>query len=193
MTDLFGVVLAGGRSSRMGVDKSLLSFHEIPQREYLFSLLSSFCVDVYTSCRTGQHVPAHLNPVIDHLAMDSPLNGLLSVFDSMSERAWLSVPVDMPFIGNEAVEFLLTHRDPSKLATCFLDSDGEKPEPLFTVWEREAISDLREFCKAGGVSPREFLLSSSVNLLTVPDAHWLLNVNTMTDWEKWKAIVNSRS
>lgn len=48
------LILAGGRSTRMGTDKSLLTYHHQPQWRYLYELLTPYCSTVFVSCRADQ-------------------------------------------------------------------------------------------------------------------------------------------
>lgn len=183
-----GLILAGGRSSRMGSDKSLIDYHGKPQREFLFDLLSSFCSEVFISCKEGDAVPEQLNPLIDVFDMDSPLNGILSAFTKDPTSSWLAVAVDMPFVNSDTVKYLLGHRDANKVASCFRDSEGEKPEPLLTLWEPGAYPLLKFFYEEGNISPRNFLEHNDICLLTIPDRKALLNVNSK---DELKRIRNS--
>jgi len=182
--DLYGLVLAGGKSSRMGFDKGLIPYHGTPQREHLFNLLSEFCETVFTSCHKSQHVPLSFNPVYDFFEVESPLNGILSAFQLFSKKAWLTVAVDMPNVDKKVLEFLTASRNRSKTATCFYDSDGINPEPLLTIWEPAAFSPLMTFIKAGNISPREFLLKSDIALVKLPFPQALENINSTQDFEK---------
>jgi len=183
---LNGLVLAGGRSSRMGSDKGLIQYHAMPQREYLFHLLHKFCQQVFTSCRKEQNVPAAFNPVYDKFDFESPLNGILSAFETNPKTNWLVVAVDMPNITEDVLTYLCTHRDDTKVATCFYDSDGKLPEPLLTIWEAPAFPLLQKFVQKGGISPREFLIANDCMKLTFPDARVHMNVNTPDDLQKLK-------
>ena len=51
---LNGLVLAGGKSQRMGEDKGQINYHGKPQREYLYDLLNGFTESTYMSCRPDQ-------------------------------------------------------------------------------------------------------------------------------------------
>lgn len=173
-----GLILAGGRSSRMGRDKSLISYHGKPQREFLFDLLSSFCGEVFISCKDGDVIPDSLNPLTDRFDIDSPLNGILSAFTKDPTCSWLAVAVDMPFVNSDTLKYLLGHRDTNKVATCFRDSEGEKPEPLLTLWEPGAFPLLKSFYEEGNISPRNFLELNDICMLTIPDKKALLNINS---------------
>lgn len=186
---LNGLILAGGKSSRMGFDKSLIEFHNKPQREVLFDLLKKYCKEVYLSCKNVTAIPETLNPLPDQYDMDSPLNGILSAFKKESSCAWLMVAVDMPFIDDVALQFLTDRRDPEKTATCFLDSDEKLPEPLFTIWEPKAYDLLKDFHARGNISPRSFLQHHDIKLLDIPDKKTLMNINSQEELKKVKGFV----
>ena len=175
---LHGLVLAGGRSSRMKKDKGLISYHNKPQREHLFELLSQCCEYVFTSCRKEQKIPSSLNPIYDAFNLESPLNGILSTFEKHLNVAWLAVAVDMPYVNENVLQFLIAHRNPAKVATCFYDSDGKLPEPLLTIWEPSAFIPLKTFWKEGGISPREFLIGHECEKLQYHDPQFHININT---------------
>jgi molybdopterin-guanine dinucleotide biosynthesis protein A len=175
---IYGLVLAGGRSSRMGRDKGLIVYNDKPQREYIADLLRKFCAQVYVSCKTREYIPAELNPLPDQFELESPLNGILSAFRKNDTVAWLTVPVDMPYVDEAALAYLLNHRDTNKMATCFVDSDGKHPEPLLALWEARAAAPLKKYYESGGISPREFLKQQNILLLQPPDKRIYQNINT---------------
>lgn len=175
---IFGLILSGGRSLRMGQDKGLIPYYGKPQREHLHDLLNKFCDEVYLSCKTTEDTPKFLNPIVDRYDLNSPLNGILSAFEHTPSVAWITVPVDMPMIDEQAIQFLIDHRDTNKLATCFVDSDGEKPEPLFALWEPDAFELLKRYHAAGEFSPRKFLMEHPVSLLNPPSKTIYQNINT---------------
>jgi len=173
---LNGLILCGGKSTRMGKDKSLINYHGKPQRDYLFDLLRPFCNQVFIS--GSRNSKASQTVIPDHFDLDSPLNGILSAFHFDPFASWLIVPVDMPNVDSKAIEYLINHRNSQKTATCFLDSDRQNPEPLFAIWEAKAKPMLFDFFNSGGVSPRKFLLENDLYALKAPSTSLLRNVNT---------------
>ena len=107
----------------MGHDKSLIEYHNVSQREYLFNMLKNFCASVFTSCKITHTIPIRFNPLPDHYKFDSPMNGILTAFSHDALAAWLTIPIDMPLIDVEIISFLISKRDATKIATCFYDSD----------------------------------------------------------------------
>lgn len=175
---IYGLVLAGGRSSRMGRDKGLIVYNNKPQREYIAELLGKFCSEVYVSCKAKEYIPAAHNPLPDQFYLESPLNGILSAFEKNNSVAWLTVPVDMPYVDEAALAHLITHRNTNKMVTCFIDSDGKHPEPLLALWEAKAAAPLKMYYESGGISPREFLKQQDILLLHPPDKRIYQNINT---------------
>ncbi len=53
-SELYGLVLMGGSSTRMGRDKAAIQYHDRPQAQYLFELVSSFLPNTFVSVRQGQ-------------------------------------------------------------------------------------------------------------------------------------------
>lgn len=173
---LNGLILAGGKSSRLGKDKSLINYHGKPQRDFLVDIIKPFCTQVFVS--QPKNSKASQTVIPDHFDLDSPLNGILSAFHFDPQGAWLTVPVDMPNIDSKAIQYLLNHRDEHKTATCFLDSEGKDPEPLVTIWEAKAKPMLFDFFNSGQFSPKKFLIENDVCLVKPPSLSILTNINT---------------
>ena len=181
---LNGLILAGGKSARIGKDKSLINYHGKAQRDFLVDMLKPFCNQVFVS--GPKNLKASQTIIPDHFDLESPLNGILSAFHFDPLVAWLTVPVDMPNIDSKAIEYLLKHRDEHKTATCFLDSEGQNPEPLFTIWEAKAKPMLFDFFNSGNVSPRKFLIENDVCVIKAPKNSILLNINTEEELQAYQ-------
>ncbi|GAB3756063.1 hypothetical protein GCM10028817_25320 [Spirosoma pomorum] len=180
MTKLNGLVLAGGRSTRMGQDKSLLTYHNKPQREHLTELLLPYCQQVFWSVNADQAVTLSQTTqplIVDAFDVPTPLNGILSAFRQEPDAAWLVVACDMPLLTNRSLNVLIEGRNPAKLATVFYDSDGQLPEPLLGIYEPAFWPVIQKAVAQGEQSPRKLLRTNEIHLLTVPDVRELMNVN----------------
>ena len=102
--DIYGLVLTGGFSKRMGRDKSLLNFHGKPQFAYLFELLQAMCSKVFLSCRKEQsnQFGDQFPKIFDRYDGIGPMNGLLSFFKKHPSKACLLVACDMPLVDKNA-------------------------------------------------------------------------------------------
>lgn len=178
-TDLTGLVLMGGRSTRMGTDKSRLDYHGKPQREYLTDLLTTYCSAVYWSVSAEQAaaLPDASHLIVDQYPNAGPLGGILSAMDAQPGRAWLVVACDLPLLTRLTLDALTAGRNVTQPATGFWDTDHRGPEPLVSLWEPSAGPLLYTFYQTGQHSTRHFLAQYAGSLLTAPDPRELTNVN----------------
>ncbi|MEO1517265.1 MAG: NTP transferase domain-containing protein [Bacteroidota bacterium] len=178
---LAGLVLAGGRSQRMGQDKGLLDYHGKPQRVHLLELLDQYCELVHLSVRPGQVVAIDMATLEDSFCDLGPYGAILSAFRQQPDYAWLVVAVDLPLLGPHALEQLLAARNPSKVATAFYNPETDFPEPLITIWEPRAYPILLQFLAQGHSCPRKVLINSDIELVTLEDPAVLMNANRPED------------
>ncbi|MBC3785241.1 NTP transferase domain-containing protein [Spirosoma utsteinense] len=180
MNKLNGLLLTGGRSTRMGQDKSQLAYHGKPQREHLTDLLRPYCQDVFWSVNADQAADLAGTDqllILDAFDWPGPLNGILSAFRQEPAAAWFVVACDMPLLTTRSFDALINGRDPAKPATVFFDSDGLLPEPLLGIYEPAFGPIIDRAVQGGEFSPRRLLQHYDVQLLSVPDRRELTNVN----------------
>ncbi len=176
---VLGLVLTGGKSSRMGTDKAPLDYGGGEETRRVFALLEEFCHQVFVSCLADQaDLPGRkgLPQIHDRLLGLGPLSGILSAFETRSDATWLVVACDLPRLDRETLAALVKGRDPFRFATAFRGADG-LPEPLCALYEPKARSRLYQFLAAGYASPRKMLENSPVMVLDPPDGNRLANVN----------------
>jgi molybdopterin-guanine dinucleotide biosynthesis protein A len=188
---LYGLVLAGGKSQRMGRDKGLIEYHGLPQREYAYQLLEQVCEKTFLSVRPDQvdELPDALKPLPDTLLGLGPYGAMLSAFQAHPDKAWLVLACDLPLVDREALQFLIENRNSSKIATAFQSPVSDFPDPLLTIWEPKSYLVLLQFLAQGYSCPRKALINSDIELLQAPNPEWLRNVNTEEEFreivEKW--------
>lgn len=176
------LILIGGKSSRMGTDKSLLNYHGKSQREYLHDLAQRFCSEVYFSCREEQKFSE--KTIIDRDSELGPMSGILSAFEYNKNVAWLVLACDMPLIDETSFETLIKHRNPEKVATTFFNNENNAPDPLFTIYEPKAYEQLAEYVKSGNKSPKIFLQNADIQLIKTENVDFLKNINTKEEFDK---------
>lgn len=176
---LNGLVLAGGQSRRMQTDKGSLAYFGKSQRLYVHEMLSPFCQETFVSYANSQdvHQEEQLPVVLDRFASLGPFGGILSALMHNPNAAWLTVACDLPYLTADTLAYLVQNRNPSKLATCFIDSDNRFPEPLVTIWEPRAYPVMLQFLSQGYACPRKVLINTEIELLQAPDTHDFENIN----------------
>lgn len=170
---VWALILAGGRSRRMGSDKALQSWDGRPATLRLRDLASVVCEGVLLSRAPGQELPegwTESDTVRDREVASGPLRGILSAMAAFPDRAWLVVACDQPLLSRELLSTLLAGRDPSKVATSFLDSDGTFPDPMCTLYEPAFAQAALPWIDHPKGCPRKVLLNAPVEILPSPGA-----------------------
>lgn len=183
-----GLVLAGGKSTRMGQDKGAITYYDKPQREYMADLLSKVCQKTFLSVQS--EFKSKVPQIVDTFLDLGPFGGILSAFRKDPNSAWLAVACDVPFVDEKTINLLLSERDTSKLATCFHNPETNFPEPLITLWEPRAYPVLLNFLTLGYSCPRKVLINSEVKEITVPDEQILMNVNTPEEKKQAEQLIH---
>lgn len=182
---LFGLVLAGGASTRMQRDKAAIEYHGQSQLHWTFRLLSHVCAATFVSVRPDQReepTRAGLPQIVDRQPGIGPIAGISAALHAHPKAAWLVVACDLPFLNEQTLRYLIEHRDPRKVATAFKSSHDGLPEPLCAIWEPAAHEPVLAFVAAGKQCPRKFLINADTLLLDLPDARALDNVNTTDEY-----------
>jgi molybdopterin-guanine dinucleotide biosynthesis protein A len=178
---LYGLVLAGGASQRMGQDKAALSFHGKPQLQWAYELLNEVCERSYVSVRPDQRdepTRASLPQIVDTRPGVGPIAGISAALDAHPDAAWLVLACDLPFLSQSTLTHLIAQRDTSRLATAYRSTHDQLPEPLCAIWEPSSRETVAAWIANGKQCPRKLLINSNTALLDQPDARALDNINT---------------
>jgi molybdopterin-guanine dinucleotide biosynthesis protein A len=180
---LYGLVLAGGESRRMGTDKGLLAYHRRSQRAHVASQLAPFCEQVFISVRVDQveSLEPGLTPLLDRHADIGPMAGLLAAFEAHPKAAWLVVACDLPFLTEATIAELIRARGTDWDAVAFAGTDG-RPEPMAAIWEPSIRVALLSAAASERYSLRDALRASRCRLLPTP-GRALFDVDTPADRE----------
>lgn len=190
---LNGLVLAGGKSVRMGFDKSVIEWHGKEQRGYMADILKKICKNVFISCRPEQHEEIkNYKTIADTFTGLGPYGAILSAFRENPDAAWLVTACDLPLLDEETLTYLMQHRDTSKIATTYESPHDGFPEPLITIWEPKAYPILLSFLAQGYSCPRKVLRNNDVRIIKALHPEKLMNVNTQAELNEVRALLQNK-
>lgn len=174
-----GVVLAGGRSRRMGRDKALLDWHG---RSLLDHALARFAEAGIAHAVVSGDRPAHAG-IPDTHPGEGPLAGLLAVAHQHPGRRLLLVPVDMPKLPARLLR-TLSGVEPEAAALHYLDA----PLPLRITITPDLIERLAGWLDdpAGPRALRHLLRELGASALPTPAGFDGVfdNANSPEDWAR---------
>jgi molybdopterin-guanine dinucleotide biosynthesis protein A len=180
---LYGLVLAGGKSRRMGQDKALLLREGQSQLSYIATLLERVARRVFVSARGDQQDDperGRFATIVDRYEDMGPVAGILSAMDEHPDADWLVVACDLPNIDAGTLHYLVEHRGTQPF-TAYRSSHDDLPEPLCAIYAAGSDALLRRFVDEGVHCPRKMLIDSDTLLLDQPNPAALDNINTPDD------------
>jgi molybdopterin-guanine dinucleotide biosynthesis protein A len=181
---LFGLVLAGGASTRMRTDKAALDYHGQPQLRWAFELAMKVCTASFVSVRPDQRddaTRASFPQIVDRQPGIGPIAGISAALLEHPKAAWLVLACDLPFLTEGTLQHLSARRDPHKIATAYRSAHDGLPEPLCAVYEPASRGAILAQVASGRNCPRRFLQDHDVMLLDPRHARALDNANTPED------------
>jgi len=152
LSDLTGLILAGGRAERMGGrDKGLLLLHGQPLVSYAIRLLRPQVGELLISA--NRHLAEYQAfgwPVVSDSIGEfyGPLAGMLAALEVAAKPYVLSVPCDSPLLPADYAR---------RMGTALLDAsaeisvawDGRRLQPVFALLRTELRDSLRDYLAAG--------------------------------------------
>ncbi len=181
---VWGLVLAGGKSRRMGSDKALLRQNGQTQLSLAVALLETQLERVFVSTTAAQADDAErsqFDRIVDRYDNMGPVAGILSAMDKNAEVSWLVLACDLPNIDAATIAYLLDNCSPDHPATAYRSTYDDLPEPLCAIWRPEARKIIDSFVEQDMICPRKILIRSDTQLLSQPNPAALHNINTPED------------
>jgi molybdenum cofactor guanylyltransferase len=179
---LAALLLAGGKSTRMGTDKAQLQYQGAPHWQYVFDVVGKAGVEArYISCRPDQTAQFGNAPVVADTFLElGPMGAILSAFREHPDKAWLVLACDLPLLDAATIDHLIRNRCARASATAFRQPDNPEgfPEPLVAIWEPKAYPILLQALGNGISCPRKVLINSDTHAIDAPNPATLLNANT---------------
>jgi molybdopterin-guanine dinucleotide biosynthesis protein A len=191
---LYGLVLSGGRSTRMKRDKAKLEYAGKPQLERAMDLIRPLVERSFISLRAEQRSDpqrAAYEAITDLKPNLGPLAGIQAALHAHPQNAWLVLACDLPFLDAATLQHLIARRAPTRLATAFRSRFDDLPEPLCAIYEPASLPAIEAWIAQGENCPRKWLSRSDVELLALPELRALDNVNTAEEYAAASAEVGA--
>jgi molybdopterin-guanine dinucleotide biosynthesis protein A len=183
---LHGLVLAGGRSTRMQRDKAQIEYRPgETQLDSAMRLLRPRVTRAFVSLRRDQLTDgtrARYPQILDRVGLEGPIAGISAALAEHPDVAWLVLACDLPFLDSRTLDTLIAARASERAATAFKSSHDGLPEPLCAIYEPRARAAIDSYIAGGRNCPRKFLINADTCLLAQPNPRALDNVNTVAEY-----------
>ena len=189
---LCGLILAGGRSVRMGQDKAALIHPDgrTLARRCHDLLREAGCEMVAISLRHEQEIPPGLADldslqIIRDPAGESlgPMVGMVTGISLRPDADWLVLACDLPRLDSQTLSHLITSIEEGEKFIAYRSEFDDLPEPLCTLYTQMALPILKQAQADDLRCPRKILIRNDCRLLEPVSPRALDNANTPEDWE----------
>jgi molybdopterin-guanine dinucleotide biosynthesis protein A len=178
-----GFVLAGGRSSRMGKDKALLTLGGEPLVKRAVGKLSEVCTEVAIAGGTDELFQFG-RMIGDKRPGCGPLGGIVSALEQSLYEWNLFLPVDAPFVPVSVLKALLFGAIEFSGVCVMAQVQGRK-HPLCGIYSTKALEILREELEGGRWKVSQAIeIAGPVKVMDFEDADWFVNLNTPEEFAK---------
>ena len=190
MNGLSAILLAGGKSSRMGRDKALLPFRGTTLLEWQIQKLRGLGIEdiMLSGSRQGME---GIRVVPDEFPERGPLGGLHACMKAARNPDCLVLSVDVPLVPPQALtELIWAHREGREVVT--LLCHGGKWEPLMGVYQSGLYRVAEPLLQGENTAVRRLLDETGFQLVDWHEDETLfLNCNTPEDYARLQALDES--
>jgi len=205
------IIMAGGNSLRMGIDKSMLPVRDKPLIKHICEQLHGTFTQILISANeVDKSGFPDFEVVPDKIPGQGPLMGIASALEASSNELNFVVACDIPHINLRYVRKMLAEAKDADIVvpvtapvsrdtgheTCIpserrATSDEPRAEPLFAVYRKSALSAINKVLSSGKRKISDVFSQCRVKYIELADTEWLMNLNTMADYEQFRKKLGS--
>jgi len=194
LSNLSAAVLAGGASSRMGQDKSLLTLHGERLIERVVKRISQLSDDIMVITNNPEKydfLQGQVRFVPDITGPgQGPLAGIASALEAAQHERVLIVATDMPFLNVPLLSYLAQLDHTADVIVPVIAQDGY-PETLHAIYHKRALPVIKAQLAAGRRKITRFFQQVQVRYVPRheiepldPLLHSFFNANTPREWKE---------
>jgi len=183
-----GIVLAGGKSSRMGTDKSMMMLNGKTLIEYSIDALKPLCQKVVISSNNFIYDFTGCEVWPDELPDQAPIIGIYSCLKRSDTNINIVLSCDMPLVTTQMLEYLLNNSEHQDI-TVPMHEIGFI-EPLCGIYRQSSVENLKSFIDKGNLRLNECIRAGSHRMVPVSsqfssfNENMFLNINTPDEFNR---------
>ena len=176
------LILAGGKSSRMGSDKALVDYQGKPMLLSVYQVAAACTEQVYIltpwSDRYQNILPPDCQYLVESQPGKGPVNGLYQGLEQISADWILLLACDLPLLDVEIIQSWINKLPQIPISTLALvPQRSDIWEPMCGFYRKEVKTELDTFLKSGKRSFQELLSGIEVEVLKVDEKAGLMLLN----------------
>jgi len=177
-----GIILAGGKSTRMGQDKGLKLHNGLPFIHHIIKALTSVTNTIYIITNTIAYQKFDLPCIPDSIPNKGPIGGIYTgLMNSKTDKNFI-LSCDVPFITIDTLYHLDANYKSDKDVTYF------EQTPLVGIYSKSCTATFLDAIKKDHLSLTKVISELKINCIPVPEnlASTMYNINTQEQYQKAK-------
>lgn len=138
--NLSAIVLAGGKSTRMGTEKGLVLLNGQSFVQHILNAINGLSDDVFIVANNPLYDENHKNVVKDLFPNSGPLAGIYTGMQKIKHEMALVLSCDIPLIDTKLLKWLIENE--GKTSATILSVQGQM-HPLIGIYKRSLIEEIR--------------------------------------------------
>jgi len=182
-----GIILAGGKSRRMGMEKGLVVFQGQPLIHRAVAVLKNICDEILVSSNSHSYDYLGYKVVRDVYHDSGPMGGIYSCLRESKSRKNLVLSCDMPFVTVDIFDHLSVQTGNAWIGVPWYENDHY--EPLCGIYMKDALPDMETFIGNKNYKLPELFGKTNFKALKINDIHpqlnkyYFFNINSPMDLE----------
>ena len=194
--DCTGIILAGGKSSRMGTDKGMLELDGKPLITYAFEALSEICGNILISSSSESYKSFGHQVIADEIPGIGPIGGIYSALRKSKTEKNIVLSCDLPFVSKALLGYIMKNAPGYQVAVPWFG--GQHYEPLCAFYSLSMIEKIESYIHNGNYKLPDLFEEIKINRLVINNElefykeSLFLNVNSKHDLATANNLMNNR-
>jgi molybdopterin-guanine dinucleotide biosynthesis protein A len=185
MADATAIIMAGGQSSRMSLDKSMLLLNNKPMVEAIYEQLhGSFSQILISSNEKEKLAFLGLKIVPDKQTGQGPLMGIASALEASANELNFVIACDIPYIDLKVVRNMLKEANGVDIVVPMV-GEGQY-EPLFAIYRKSSLKAINKVLSAGQRKISDVFQHCKVKYINLDLPGNFANINTMAEYHEYR-------
>lgn len=165
-SDVTGIILSGGKSSRLGEEKGLAAFNGKPLVSYAIEILKPLCGKLVISANNQmqEYEKFGYEIVQDEFEGIGPMGGILACLKKSESRFNIVLSCDTPFVSTALFDYLLKEAEHYQIVVPKHDGFIE---PLCAVYATNVLWELQHSVESGNFKMHDFFKKADLKAIDI--------------------------
>lgn len=177
-----GIILAGGKSSRMGEDKALMEWDGTPMIQRTAQLLRGFSNEIIIASNDKDHHAFGDFGVVDNFPNSGPMAGVEAGLFAAQFSSSIVLSCDAPYVSNLVLETLISKNE----TDATIAKIQERIHPLIGIYQKTSLETIQNELKRNQFKMHRLLEQLDTIYVDFPASmkKAFININTPEEWNR---------